>query len=772
MASTVAVGRTTGGEAAGATRAGSARAGAFRTSALLAVALAVALASFTSVLQGAAWWFVAVAVMIIVFGGAALARQVSHHGWAATVTAIVLGVGTITLFFAADTAILGVIPTVGTWNRFVDLSQQATTSISEQSVPADAVVAIVFLICWSSAAIAILMDAVALCFRAPALSGIPVLVMLLVPNIIVGGLADPLFFAATALVYLLLLRQRPLPGTTSVALVIGAVSVLGAVIMPSALPPVVPAASGGLSGAISTGVNPIINLGQNLRRGVPTEALTYRTSALGGLYLRVSTLEDFRGTQWAPAPAKPITGESVKDIAAAPGLNATVATKKVTTTVTIDNTNGQWLPVPYPATSVSGLAGSWFSDPDGLTVRSLDANMRGQVYTVKSLIVQPTLNQLEAAGDSSSSPLAQVPKGLDPYVARTALQVVGNAATDFDKAVALQNWFRGGTFTYSEKAPVKEGFDGSGLDVLVPFLKAKTGYCVHFASAMAVMARTLGIPSRVVVGFLPGAALSDPPTANTVYAVSSRDLHAWPELYFQGVGWIRFEPTPGRGVVPTYQAASVDNAGTLGANDAQTTTVGGPTAVPSSKSSITPTDAASARGRSRAVGTILGEAALIIVGVLLLCALPAFVRLATRRRRFAAVRHGEAGAMAAWREIVDTARDLGYTTGVPASPRALAALLVPAAGMSGDSLAAITALRTAVEREAYAPAATPGGSSPNSSDAGETSASATVTLTSVLLVLAVLRRHQSTAVRLRATLLPPTVADRSRRFLARRGVVE
>ena len=145
-------------------------------------------------------------------------------------------------------------------------------------------------------------------------------------------------------------------------------------------------------------------------------------------------------------------------------------------------------------------------------------------------------------------------------ISQTAIEVAGAAGTPYDQALALQSYLRAAPFAYSEDAPVADGFDGSGLDALAVFLQEKVGYCVHYASAMAVMARTLGIPSRIAVGFQPGdLQLVD---GRSVYTVSSDDLHAWPELYFDGVGWLRFEPTPGRGSVPDYGTLLVDDPNT------------------------------------------------------------------------------------------------------------------------------------------------------------------------------------------------------------------
>jgi transglutaminase-like putative cysteine protease len=115
-----------------------------------------------------------------------------------------------------------------------------------------------------------------------------------------------------------------------------------------------------------------------------------------------------------------------------------------------------------------------------------------------------------------------------------ANRITANADTPAAKAAAIQAYLRGNQFTYST-----EPLPGSGYEALQNFLlQDRRGYCEQFASAMAMMARVIGIPSRVSVGFLPGERDEEG------WKVSIRDMHAWPELYFANFGWVRFEPTP------------------------------------------------------------------------------------------------------------------------------------------------------------------------------------------------------------------------------------
>jgi len=167
-----------------------------------------------------------------------------------------------------------------------------------------------------------------------------------------------------------------------------------------------------------------------------------------------------------------------------------------------------------------------------------------------------------AAGPVPDPVYTALPTGLPATVAATARAVVEGWGLDPDLAIvqpyvsalALQNWFRR-TFDY--RLDVTYGRDATAI---VEFLEQRVGYCEQFAIAFAVMARTLGIPARVAVGFTPGERLAD-----GTWSVQGRHSHAWPELWFADVGWVGFEPTPGRGApgAETYTgvAAAQDGDG-------------------------------------------------------------------------------------------------------------------------------------------------------------------------------------------------------------------
>jgi hypothetical protein len=132
-----------------------------------------------------------------------------------------------------------------------------------------------------------------------------------------------------------------------------------------------------------------------------------------------------------------------------------------------------------------------------------------------------------------------------------ALRVTGNARTPYASVLALESWFRrSGGFRYDQQPP--RSFE---VPPLVNFVTAtKAGYCQHFAGAMAVMLRLLGIPSRVAVGFTSGKLVDG------VWRVTDHNAHAWVEVWFPGHGWVAFDPTPGRGTFSGIYSFASENA--------------------------------------------------------------------------------------------------------------------------------------------------------------------------------------------------------------------
>jgi transglutaminase-like putative cysteine protease len=129
----------------------------------------------------------------------------------------------------------------------------------------------------------------------------------------------------------------------------------------------------------------------------------------------------------------------------------------------------------------------------------------------------------------------QLPKNLDPQITLLAESVTAHEATMYDKMVALETYLRG-HYTYS--VDVHRPLDQEAVSWFL-FRSGNKGFCNYFASAMAVMARTLGIPARVVVGYTNG----ENDAGHHQRVIRGTDAHAWTQVYFAGYGWINFEPS-------------------------------------------------------------------------------------------------------------------------------------------------------------------------------------------------------------------------------------
>jgi len=141
-----------------------------------------------------------------------------------------------------------------------------------------------------------------------------------------------------------------------------------------------------------------------------------------------------------------------------------------------------------------------------------------------------------------------LPENLPDVVRETALEVVGSETSPFLKANALAQWL-GENFHYTLN-PVIPPDD---LDFVAHFLETREGYCTYYATAMAVMARTIGLPSRYIMGF---ALVSDVSRHNLFYATGS-SAHAWAEVYFYGIGWIPFDPLQWNNNLPLHNPSGL-----------------------------------------------------------------------------------------------------------------------------------------------------------------------------------------------------------------------
>jgi transglutaminase-like putative cysteine protease len=728
------------------------------------------------------WLLQLVPLLAVQTGVGAAARRVPLGRTMTVLAQALVTLVLLTLVFAREHAVVGLLPGPDAFRHFGDLLQQGSNDVSEYAIPAPLTDGIKLMLIGGVLLIGLLVDTLAVTFRSAAPAGLPLLALYSVAAGLSGGGADWLWFLVAAAGYLMLLlaegrdrlaqwgrvfggapRSAGTQESGAVAPVrtgrrIGALALGAALVVPLALP----AMQGGLLEAAGTGVgagdgnggtisavNPLVSLRDSLNTNTDRQVLSLRTSAtdISDLYLRIVSLDDFDGTTWKPAQ-RHIVG--VPDRFPTPiGLGGDVKRATVTTTVSASDWYAQdWLPMPYPPSGVR-IGGRWRYEPVGMTlVGDHGQTTRGETYQVSSLDVQPTAAQLATAPEPPSAlerEYTKVPSSVPKVVARTARQITAGARSHYEQAVKLQDYFAvSGGFQYDTQVEV-----GRGPNAIATFLKKKEGFCVHFSFAMAAMARTLGIPARVAVGFAPGT-----PQADGTVTVSQKDAHAWPELYFEGVGWTRFEPTPTRGTMPSYTQSDTPGTSLPNPDLPSHEASAAPSATASQGQSCGPDlaraqgcDTASAAAAPHSGGggagpwwyLLIGLAALLVLAVPLA---PMLWRLRVRSVRLGGHARTEEGAvahtLAAWQELTDSAWDHGITPDESLTPRRAAARISGLGGLDPAAGAAVHRLADAVEQALYAPRPRP------AAGAAE----------DVRQVIAGLRGSVSAGTRLRALLLP------------------
>jgi transglutaminase-like putative cysteine protease len=269
-------------------------------------------------------------------------------------------------------------------------------------------------------------------------------------------------------------------------------------------------------------------------------------------------------------------------------------------------------------------------------------------------------------------------------------RIAGKAKNPYAAAVALEAWFRSsGGFTYDERPP-----RARAIPPLVQFVRTKRGYCQHFAGAMALMLRYLGIPARVAAGFTSGTYDTD----RKRWTVYDRNAHTWVEVWFKGYGWLPFDPTPGRGTLGgPYTSSSLlfDAAGAvkvlsesaLQGRRLLRAQLGNP-GNDARQNAQDRRESAANQGGARQVrddrGFSLG--AVVALAALALIVLFVLAKLARRRARNL-TRDPRRSAAACRHEVVEFLLDQGIVVPASAGPRELGRLLAVKAGIEATDFA-------------------------------------------------------------------------------------
>lgn len=682
-----------------------------RTAAALCLAVAVlaGFASLTGVVEGRAWFPALVLPVLAIHLSAGVLRGITGLRWVAYPVAMLVAL----VALVQHEAMLSTGYTLTGFQWFNAVLSEAALQLSTQVPPVaySRYVAFAILVC--AVAISLLIELLAsfrkvallviapLCFAPVVASlfkqegaGIWNLALLLAAVLGYTALLPYLFRGGQPPAHPKFPAPRQLGFLGATALVCIAAMLAAGFWMPGFRKGMFPEGIRPSGDLLASNVDPLLTLGRDLRANNGSTVLSYYTSSDKAPYLRTSVIEDLSQARWEPNEALP-KDTYFGNTAMQEDFTTFNANEQVARLEWANGISSPVLPLPNRSYFVEGIVGNWNWVPESSVARlSGDAvAATGDVsvaYSELDLSPQMARNLGFFGGVRQDEPgevYRQLPE--DPEnTLRTSLdgaldeayKDADSTGSDFEKAVAIQDFLRSREFVYSERTPLREGYDGANKRVVEAFLERRQGYCVHFASAMALMAREAGIPSRIAVGYAPGKANGktvqvgkdaaeselesrlEPGTKLTGYSVTGQQSHSWPELYLQGLGWVPFEPTPGQGQPPSYAPQETSTAGPAEFGDEE---------VPTDRATQRPAESPEASAPAAAPQAAPGEPAngwwalallAVVVGGALSLA-PLRRRHLARQRQMLIAAGGVPAAEALWVELQAIGADAGRRAG-------------------------------------------------------------------------------------------------------------
>ncbi len=686
-----------------------------------------------SVFTDWSWLTVSIGCALPYLAIVALARSRTAPRWWHSAAGLAASLLMLLWVFVPQHLALGVLPTGSSFGDLSDLVRTARDTVRSQHAPLASTQALRLLVAAALVALAVLTDVLAILLRHPLLASAPLLEVLVVASATSSRASNPIWFAAAALGFLLImlagtrLQDRAWGpsvdgsgGRLGGARRMAVTGVVAALIVPAVLPSasvnVLARAAhhnGGGSGQGGSGqivLNSLASLRGSLQRPTPVDLFRVQvTRGSDPFYIRQEVDDMFTNDGWRPSgrtydDPRAITPLGSGHYPVGPQSDDTQATStpafSMNARFTILALGGTTLPIlanPAAFGPPSDTA-SWNSRTSSAFGVSLKPSM---TYTETVKQPAPKVAQLEAAtrwtGGVDAGLAAQL-TFLPPQpdeVAQLASRLAGGERTPYDKARAISSYFtnpRNG-FSYALNAPPNDG-----RNALVTFLDKKTGYCQQYAAAAAVLMRQAGLPARVVIGYTHHA-----PDANGVFTVTTSDAHSWVEVFFNGIGWVPFDPTPlagadsARAVALPWATHAVDPP----VQTAEPTANRGQSMAPSAarpEQTAAPVAAVAAR-TSSPVWRVLVTVLVLILVLAALVVGPRLLRRRQRRRRLDRAR-STGNPETLWQELAATAADREAlwpdTVTVGQVPGWLSGH-----GMDASGHAALTALAARVERDRF-----------------------------------------------------------------------
>lgn len=692
----------------------------------------------TELLREGTWIGPAILMVLLVAVVGSLLRSLDADPTLVVLSQALVATVAILFHYLRDTLSYGIIPWSDTLDRTTELLREAGTTLRTFAAPAPTNDGVEFLIVVVLTLTAISVDSIGVTGRAPATAGIPLAAAFLVSVSNNGHAMQPWFFAAAALGWLLMVAQqgsRLVTGWSSadrresvgshdvafgptghrrLARILAVVTVLSALVAASALPHLPPTffteglarnadgrSVGGGGGSVS--FTETMDVTADLHNQSDDPVITYRTQQLLQDPLRVTAVHEFDGTTWAEPDydlSEPVAGSlSPHPGNALPGVDESVRREFSELSVLSNGVKAPSLAVPSPVAEVTADTGMRW-DPETSAVR-LEEPVDSYDVTFMRLAPGGVSDLPDDIGEAEADPnefapyLEPSPTGVEAYTELTE-QVIGDETNDLVIGQLLQQHFRSGIYTYDLNLLPGEGQDSSPI---AHFLATQQGYCVQFATSMVMMARSQGIPARMALGFLPGER-----EPNGTWTIVASRAHTWPELWIDGMGWVRFEPTPAvrASQPPAYTQLNQGTAEADPTQESQATPTGEPTQDPGSADEDSWWDSTLDALRSAAPILLRALAVVLVIGLIM-----AVIAIAGRRHREAVLRNADTPQErieGQWELLKRSLEDYGINPPPDKSPREMGEHYQDKAHLdrrAGESLGRATAT---LERARYAPA--------------------------------------------------------------------
>ncbi|RKS74102.1 transglutaminase superfamily protein [Motilibacter peucedani] len=721
------------------------------------VALLCAATSLWPVYDSRAWMVPVAFTVVLVIAAAELLRRAGLPRVLVPLGSLAVLLVWLVAYRARDAAPFGLLPSAGALRALGDVLQSGVSDVDNYAAPVPVTPGFALLAVGGLGLVAVAIDVVTVTLRRPAAAGLVLLAVYAVPGAVSSAGVPWWAFLLGAASYLGLLlaesrdrvgrwgRLLGGPRTQSanplsvVGRRVGGTALALAVVAPVAVPGLDGHAlrfgGGGPSanGRIGTG-DPLVNLSRDLgsRQKVKVFTVSVPRPPTGATfvdqgaspYMRTEVFSSFTGTTWKHDPRGEADSTSRDGTLFPSGWVVAAGEERKIQVSTTKAYRSRYLPLPYAPKVVSGLDGTWAGNDELHEVvgqgGQTSADMDYEVTQVEPDPDADDLLKVQAAepgkaGQPSRRYVDTAGLGDLGYVQEALDEAVGPAASrderPYAEALALQDWFHNPSragFAYDEHAPTP----GNQETLLQSFLRNRSGFCVHYATAMVLLSRALGIPARLAIGYLPGDGVTGSDN-KTTYEITTLLAHAWPELWFEGYGWLRFEPTPRNDGVSTDTPGYATAANAKELEDAAKASSAEPSSSATSASST-----ASAKDRDPGLASAAAasggpggsssdystpvRAGVVLLAVLALWLLPVLARRRLRGRRLGAGATA-AGVGAAWDEVADTALDLGLGRRSGAqTPRQYAAQLARASGLPLTEVGPLARLLTAYERARFA----------------------------------------------------------------------